>query len=92
MLVGTVGFEPTTYRLSDDYSTAELRPYGGGGEIRTPDARYVTPALFPLSYAPLARLPGLEPGTSVLGGRRSDHLSYRRMVPRPGVEPGITGF
>ena len=45
-LVGTVGFEPTTYRLSDDYSTAELRPYGGGGEIRTPDARHVTPALF----------------------------------------------
>ena len=46
IMVGTVGFEPTTYRLSDDCSTTELRPYGRGGEDRTPDTLFVGQVLF----------------------------------------------
>ncbi len=72
-MVGTVGFEPTTDRLSDDCSTTELRPSGRGGEIRTPDTLFVGQVLSPLSYAPLVRLPGLEPGTAGLGNLRSIH-------------------
>ena len=56
-LVGTVGFEPTAGRLSDDCSTPELRPSGRGGEIRTPGTGHVTPLLSPLSYAHMVRLP-----------------------------------
>jgi hypothetical protein len=54
----------------------------GVAGIRTPDLRRAKAALSQLSYDPLpgpARLvgaPGLEPGTSVLSGPRSNHLSY----------------
>ena len=72
-MVGTVGIEPTTCRISDDCSATGLRPIGRGGEIRTPDALCVGQALLPLSYTPMVRLPGFEPGTSGLGDLRSFH-------------------
>ena len=50
---------------------------GGDEGIRTPDLRRAKAALFQLSYVPAigVGLPGLEPGTSVLSGLRSNHLS-----------------
>jgi hypothetical protein len=58
---------------------------GGVAGIRTPDLRRARAALSQLSYDPVAAsaqprpsvgAPGLEPGTSVLSGPRSHHLSY----------------
>jgi hypothetical protein len=54
----------------------------GAAGIRTPDLRRAKAALSQLSYDPpsvparLVGAPGLEPGTSVLSGPRSNHLSY----------------
>ena len=50
---------------------------GGDEGIRTPDLCRAKAALFQLSYIPSVRVgfPGLEPGTSVLSGLRSNHLS-----------------
>src|SRR5260370_19986291 len=53
---------------------------GGDEGIRTPDLCRAKAALFQLSYIPslttgLVGFPGLEPGTSVLSGLRSNHLS-----------------
>jgi hypothetical protein len=51
---------------------------GGDEGIRTPDLCRARAALFQLSYIPShykVGLPGLEPGTSVLSGLRSNHLS-----------------
>ena len=50
---------------------------GGDEGIRTPDLCRAKAALFQLSYVPAYEvgLPGLEPGTSVLSGLRSNHLS-----------------
>ena len=54
---------------------------GGGAEgIRTPDLRRAKAALSQLSYGPwdlqpVVGVPGLEPGTSVLSGLRSNQLS-----------------
>jgi hypothetical protein len=55
----------------------------GAAGIRTPDLRRAKAALSQLSYDPPAGpgdasvgAPGLEPGTSVLSGPRSNHLSY----------------
>src|SRR6266568_1127102 len=54
---------------------------GGDEGIRTPDLCRARAALFQLSYIPShfnrVGLPGLEPGTSVLSGLRSNHLSYK---------------
>ena len=52
-------------------------PPGGDEGIRTPDLRRAKAALYQLSYVPewVMGLPGLEPGTSVLSGLRSNHLS-----------------
>ncbi len=55
--------------------------FGGDEGIRTPDLCRAKAALFQLSYIPSSHttcrvgLPGLEPGTSVLSGLRSNHLS-----------------
>ena len=44
----------------------QFSPWGGNGTVLAPSDV-------------LARLPGLEPGTSGLGGSRSILLSYRRI-------------
>ena len=57
---------------------------GGAEEIRTPDLRRAKAALSQLSYGPVSPrapqhpvgVPGIEPGTSVLSGPRSNRLSY----------------
>ncbi len=66
----------------------------GAAGTRTPDLRRARAALSQLSYGPLppsrhspARFrsvgaPGLEPGTSVLSGPRSNHLSYAPLSTR----------
>ena len=60
----------------------------GAAGTRTPDLRRAKAALSQLSYdPPLAPdpppvgAPGLEPGTSVLSGPRSHHLSYAPTAP-----------
>jgi hypothetical protein len=67
---------------------------GGAAGIRTPDLRRAKAALSQLSYDPrragsprFVGAPGLEPGTSVLSGPRSHHLSYapHRGAGRPRV-------
>ena len=74
---------------------------GGAGGSRTPDLRRAKAALSHLSYGPShpppsdaalmtphcggVGVPGIEPGTSVLSGPRSNRLSY---TPQPGTEPG----
>jgi hypothetical protein len=84
--------------------SAALSASGAAG-IRTPDLRRAKAALSQLSYDPVGPLsgpphpgslppvgaPGLEPGTSVLSGPRSNHLSYaprrrRDWVPAPKTE------
>ena len=66
-----------------------FRMIGGAGGARTPDLRLAKAALYQLSYGPsrthqsrwtrrgwrMVGHPGLEPGTSVLSGLRSNHLS-----------------
>ena len=77
----------------------------GAAGTRTPDLRRARAALSQLSYGPIPQdrhsqpplpkkptvgAPGLEPGTSVLSGPRSNHLSYaplsRQGVPAPKTE------
>lgn len=70
--------------------SAERSPSSGAAGTRTPDLRRARAALSQLSYGPppattygcsqvtptTVGAPGLEPGTSVLSGPRSNHLSY----------------
>ncbi len=62
---------------------------GGAEEIRTPDLRRAKAALSRLSYGPAVGVPGIEPGTSVLSGPRSDRLSYTpaALARAPGPAP-----
>jgi hypothetical protein len=64
-------------RVRNFYFSVYLVFPGGDEGIRTPDLRRAKAALFQLSYVPATGvgLPGLEPGTSVLSGLRSNHLS-----------------
>ena len=81
--------------LLDRYTCCQARWSGAGGS-RTPDLRRAKAALSQLSYGPgrsrPARgvgVPGIEPGTSVLSGPRSNRLSYTPpMGPAPGPGPG----
>ena len=65
------------YKRVDMYSLVTFFLIGGDEGTRTPDLCRAKAALFQLSYIPshLVGLPGLEPGTSVLSGLRSNHLS-----------------
>lgn len=90
-MVGTVGLEPTTYRLSDDCSTTELRPCGRGGEIRTPDTLFVGQVLSPLSYALWCACQDSNLGP-VTYKVTALPLSYRRLVSAVGLEPTLTWF
>ena len=69
--VETRGFEPLALWLQTRCSPAELRPREPAGPylglwLLTPDATSMA-----------VGLPGFEPGTSVLSGLRSNHLSYK---------------
>ncbi len=92
VIVGTVGFEPTIGRLSDDCSTSELRPYGLGGRIRTYDLlgpgqvcyRYTTPRLLVSALRFELRPAGTQPamlplhhGTDLGPARELEPLTLR---------------
>ena len=80
--MGDTGIEPVTSSMSTKRSTTELITHGGQCRFRTCDLCRVKAALYHWANCPIGvGAPGLEPGTSVLSGLRSNQLSYAPAVP-----------
>lgn len=93
MMAGSAGFEPASFRLTDECSAIELRTkIGAVGGFRTHNLGLKRPLLRRLSYDNMVLLVGFEPTISSFAGRRSIQLNYSNMVTTAGNAPALLGF
>ena len=89
-MAGAEGFEPSIYgvksRCVANFTTPLLFKLGASNRIRTGVSSLEGLPLYPLSYARLKRMAGVDPASQPWQGCVLP-LNYIRMVERIGIEP-----